>query len=117
MAAFLVIATPLRHLVRPFLPKPGDGPDEETRDKGWFKGLFIAKLQDGSEKRFKIFGSGDPGYKSTSKMVCESALTLAFSDDLPFGNEFGGVLTSAVGLGNPLISRLMKAGITFEELS
>ena len=65
----------------------------------------------------EIFGSGDPGYKSTSKMVCESALTLAFSDDLPFGDEFGGVLTSAVGLGNPLISRLMKAGITFEELS
>jgi short subunit dehydrogenase-like uncharacterized protein len=117
MAAFLVIATPLRRLVRPFLLKPGDGPDKETRDNGWFRGLFIAKLQDGNEKRFEIFGSGDPGYKSTSKMVCESALTLAFSDDLPFGDEFGGVLTSAVGLGNPLISRLMKAGITFEELS
>ena len=50
-------------------------------------------------------------------MVCESALTLAFSEDLPFGKEFGGVLTSAVGLGDPLISRLMKAGIKFEELS
>ena len=34
------------------------------------------------------------------KNGCESALTLAFSDDLPFGDEFGGVLTSAVGLGN-----------------
>ena len=117
MSAFLVIATPLRRLVRPFLPKPGEGPDKETRDNGWFKGLFVAKLQDGNEKRFEIFGSGDPGYKSTSKMVCESALTLAFSDDLPFGDEFGGVLTSAVGLGDPLISRLMKAGITFEDIS
>ena len=117
MSAFLVIATPLRHLVRPLLPKPGDGPDKEARDNGWFRGLFIAELEDGSEKRFEIYGSGDPGYKSTSKMVCEAALTLAFSDDLPFGNEFGGVLTSAVGLGDPLISRLMKAGITFEALS
>ena len=117
ISAFLVIATPLRRLVRPFLPKPGDGPDKETRDNGWFRGLFVAKLQDGEEKRFEIYGSGDPGYKSTSKMVCESALTLAFSDDLPFGDEFGGVLTSAVGLGNPLISRLMKAGITFKEFS
>ena len=117
ISAFLVIATPLRRLVRPFLPKPGDGPDKETRENGWFRGLFVAKLQDGEEKRFEIYGSGDPGYKSTSKMVCESALTLAFSDDLPFGDEFGGVLTSAVGLGNPLISRLMKAGITFEDLS
>ena len=117
ISAFLVIATPLRHLVRPFLPKPGDGPDKKTRDNGWFRGLFLAKLQNGDEKRFEIYGSGDPGYKSTSKMVCEAALTLAFSDDLPFGKEFGGVLTSAVGLGNPLISRLMRAGITFEELS
>ena len=117
ISAFLLIATPLRRLVRPFLPKPGDGPDKETRDNGWFRGLFVAKLQNGDEKRFEIYGSGDPGYKSTSKMVCESALTLAFSDDLPFGIEFGGVLTSAVGLGNPLISRLMKAGITFKELS
>jgi short subunit dehydrogenase-like uncharacterized protein len=50
-------------------------------------------------------------------MVCESALTLAFSEDLPFGEEFGGVLTSAVALGDPLISRLMKAGITFEEVT
>ena len=117
MSAFLVIATPLRYLVRPLLPKPGAGPDKEARDNGWFRGLFIAELEDGSEKRFEIYGSGDPGYKSTSKMVCEAALTLAFSDDLPFGNEFGGVLTSAVGLGDPLISRLMKAGITFEALS
>ena len=117
MSAFLVIATPLRHIVRPFLLKPGEGPDQETRDKGWFKGLFIAKREDGVEQRFEIFGSGDPGYKSTSKMVCESALTLAFSEDLPFGEEFGGVLTSAVALGDPLISRLMKAGITFEEVT
>ncbi len=109
MSAFLVIATPLRYLVRPLLPKPGDGPDKEARDNGWFRGLFIAELEDGSEKRFEIYGSGDPGYKSTSKMVCEAALTLAFSDDLPFGNEFGGVLTSAVGLGDPINQQINES--------
>ena len=31
MSAFLVIATPLRRLVRPFLLKPGEGPDKETQ--------------------------------------------------------------------------------------
>ena len=116
MSAFLVIATPLRRIVRPLLPKPGEGPSKEARDKGWFKGLFVVETEDGEERRFEIAGSGDPGYKSTSKMVCESALTLAFSEDLPFGEGFGGVLTSAVGLGEPLVSRLSKAGITFKEL-
>jgi short subunit dehydrogenase-like uncharacterized protein len=35
-------------------------------------------------------------------------------DDLPGGKEYGGILTSASGLGNPLISRLSKVGINFE---
>lgn len=64
-----------------------------------------------------MYGSGDPGYKSTAKMVCESALALARSDDLPGGNEYGGVLTSAVGLGDVLVKRLENAGIEFKVLS
>ena len=59
----------------------------------------------------------DPGYKSTSKLVCESALALARSDDLPGGNEYGGVLTSAVGLGEVLIDRLKNAEIEFKVLN
>ena len=63
-----------------------------------------------------MYGSGDPGYKSTAKLVCESALALARSSELPGGNEYGGVLTSAVGLGNVLIERLKKAEIEFKVL-
>ena len=46
--------------------------------------------------------------------MCESALVLAKSDNLPGGDQYGGVLTSAVGLGDELISRLKKAGIEFK---
>ena len=110
--AFLVISTPLRHLIRRFLPKPGDGPDKETRENGWFKGLFKVEAEDGEIKYFQIYGDGDPGYKATAQMVCESAITLAISDEL----VVGGVLTSAYGLGNPLLDRLIKSGIKFEEV-
>tara|TARA_Y100000591_G_scaffold166451_1_gene143589 strand:- start:6 stop:650 length:645 start_codon:yes stop_codon:yes gene_type:complete len=110
--AFLIISTPLRHIIRRFLPKPGEGPDEETRENGWFKGLFKVEAADGEIKYFQIYGEGDPGYKATAQMVCESAMTLAISDEL----ETGGVLTSAYGLGNPLLKRLIKSGIKFEEV-
>ena len=106
--AFLVISTPLRHLIRRFLPKPGDGPDKETRENGWFKGLFKVEAEDGEIKYFQIYGDGDPGYKATAQMVCESAITLAISDEL----VVGGVLTSAYGLGNPLLDRLITVSYT-----
>jgi len=113
LIALMIITSPLRHLVRPFLPKPGDGPSEEMRNKGWFRSTFIAEAEDGEQKICSVYGSGDPGYKSTSKLVCESALALARSDNLPRGDRYGGVLTSAVGLGDILIERLKKAGIEF----
>ena len=113
IGAFLIISTPLKHLVRRFLPKPGEGPSTEIQEKGWFKGVFIAEAEDGEKQVSTIYGDGDPGYKSTSKMVCESALTIALCNDLPGGENFGGFLTPASGLGQPLIERLKNAGIRF----
>jgi len=110
--AFLVISTPLSYIVRRFLPKPGEGPNKETRENGWFKGLFEVEAEDGEIKYFQIYGEGDPGYKATAQMVCESAMTLAISEEL----DSGGVLTSAYGLGNPLLERLINSGIKFEEI-
>ncbi len=64
---------------------------------------------------FHMHGKGDPGYKVTSKLVSECALCLIEdADSLPGGSEYGGVLTSAAGLGSSLVSRLSKAGIYFE---
>jgi len=117
LMAFLVISTPIKHLVRPFLPKPGEGPSQEQQDNGWFRSTFVAESEDGERKICTMYGSGDPGYKSTAKLVCESALALARSNDLPGGNEYGGVLTSAVGLGEVLIDRLKNAEIEFKVLN
>ena len=114
LMAFLVISTPIKHLVRRFLPKPGEGPSQEQQDNGWFRSTFVAFSEDGERKVCSMYGSGDPGYKSTAKLVCESAIALAQSNDLPGGNEYGGVLTSAVGLGEVLIDRLKNAGIEFK---
>ena len=115
--AFLVLATPLKRLVRPFLPKPGEGPSQETQDNGWFRATFVAYSDDNEKKICSMYGSGDPGYKSTAKLVCESALSLARSADLPGGSEYGGVLTSAVGLGDVLIERLSNKEIEFKVLN
>ena len=111
---FLIIASPLKGIVRRFLPKPGEGPSEDVQNNGWFRSTFIAEAEDGEKKICSIYGSGDPGYKSTSKLVCESALTLARSANLPGGDDYGGVLTSAAGLGEELINRLKEADIDFK---
>ena len=111
----LVLLSPLKRLVKPFLPKPGEGPSETVQENGWFDCKFIAESEDGMKSVFNMHGKGDPGYKVTSKLVSECALCLIEdADSLPGGSEYGGVLTSASGLGQPLISRLKKVGITFK---
>ena len=111
----LILSTPIRKLVRPLLPKPGEGPSEETMENGFIDSFFTAELDNGEKKLFRVHGKGDPGYKVTSKFVCESALTLVKDrENLPGGNEYGGVLTPASGLGQPLIDRLSSNGVHFD---
>ena len=111
----LVLLSPLKRLVKPFLPKPGEGPSEVVQENGWFDCKFIAESEDGTKSVFNMHGKGDPGYKVTSKLVSECALCLIEDiEELPGGRGYGGVLTSASGLGHSLISRLTKAGIDFK---
>ena len=111
----LILSTPLRKLVRPLLPKPGEGPSKETMENGFFDSFFSAEVGSGEKKLFRVHGKGDPGYKVTSKFVCESALTLIKErEKLPGGQGYGGVLTPASGLGQPLIDRLSSNGVNFE---
>jgi short subunit dehydrogenase-like uncharacterized protein len=110
----LILLSPLKRLVKPFLPKPGEGPSEEVQENGWFDCKFIVETEDGLKLVFNMNGKGDPGYKVTSKLVSECALCLVEdAESLPGGLEYGGVLTSASGLGHSLISRLSKVGINF----
>jgi short subunit dehydrogenase-like uncharacterized protein len=89
------------------LKDPGQGPSEEQRRKSWFK---IAFLGEGGGRRVRCeVSGGDPGYGETSKMLAESALSLAF-DDLP---EVAGVITPVQAFGDALLARLVRAGIVF----
>ena len=118
LALGLIIVSPLRKLLRGFFRKPGEGPSQEAMDSGFFKSRFLIETQDGF-RAFSMSSSGDPGYKMTSRMACESALCLAVENpaSLPGGEGFGGLLTPSVGLGNVLISRLKNIGVSFKEIS
>ncbi|KUM78085.1 saccharopine dehydrogenase NADP-binding domain-containing protein [Streptomyces sp. ISL-22] len=87
--------------------KPGDGPSPQKRAKSWFSVRFVG--EGGGRRVFTEVAGGDPGYDETAKMFAESALSLAF-DDLP---PTAGQVTTAVAMGDALIERLRRAGITF----
>ncbi|GAA2964633.1 saccharopine dehydrogenase family protein [Actinokineospora diospyrosa] len=89
----------------------GEGPTEAQRERSWFKATFIGT---GGDRRVhtEITG-GDPGYGETSKMLAESALSLAF-DALP---PTAGQVTTATAMGTALIDRLVAAGIEFRTVS
>jgi short subunit dehydrogenase-like uncharacterized protein len=96
----------LRELLQKRAPQPGQGPDEKTRTRGHWKVRFIA---DDTPFYVAADPAGDPGYGSTSKMLGESALCLAFDKlDSP-----GGVLTPSFAMGEHLVDRLRSAGLTF----
>jgi short subunit dehydrogenase-like uncharacterized protein len=95
------------------LKDPGDGPTPEQREKAWFKVRFIGQAgeagEGGNSRVITEVAGGDPGYGETSKMLAETALSLA-RDDLP---DTAGQVTTAVALGQTLIDRLSAAGISF----
>lgn len=101
-----------RKLLQKFvLPEPGEGPDKEMQQKGFFNLLQIGVLPDGSHLKSRITGDQDPGYGSTSKMLSECAVCLA-KDDIDVG---GGVWTPASSMARPLLKRLRQdAGLTFD---
>ena len=110
----LMIVSPISNLFRKLFTKPGNGPDKKTRDEGWFESIFVVKTETGNKYKFRLFGDGDPGYKSTAKLICESALCIALNFDQITKNNSGGVLTTASGLGETLVNRLKNADILFE---
>jgi short subunit dehydrogenase-like uncharacterized protein len=116
LGAFMVLASfkTTRGLLERFvLPKPGDGPNKEQRENGFFNLRQYGVLSDGRIIKTRITGDRDPGYGSTSKMLSESAICLA-QDELASG---GGVLTPASAMGDALLRRLRaKAGLSFEIL-
>jgi short subunit dehydrogenase-like uncharacterized protein len=89
----------------------GDGPSPAERARSWFEVTMLARAQSGTEVRAVVRGK-DPGYDETAKMISEAALCLA--RDRARLPDVRGVLTTAVAMGDTLIERLQRAGITFE---
>lgn len=87
--------------------EPGQGPDEERRERSWFSVRFVG--EGGGRRVFTEVSGGDPGYGETAKILAESAVCLAL-DELP---ETSGQVTTAVAMGDALLERLTAAGLRF----
>jgi short subunit dehydrogenase-like uncharacterized protein len=105
--------SPVRDVVARLLPQPGEGPDREARERGFFELQLFGEGEgaDGGilQLRARVVGHSDPGYGETAKMLGESALCLAF-DEL---DSAAGVSTPAAAMGDALLSRLRAVGMTF----
>jgi len=114
-AAMLIGVTSVgRKLLGVFLPAQGEGPKVDPKDPGFYHIQFNAQADDGQAFVTTVFGDGDPGYGSTSKMLAESAVCLAL-DNLQTG---GGFWTPASALGDAYLTRLQSnAGLSFTVIS
>eukprot|EP01041_Mallomonas_annulata_P001382 gene1382-2659_t len=117
LAGLLLVFPPTRSIIKKLVPQPGSGPDEKARDQGFFKMLFWGKGRgENDAEDTVIYGGldapgGDPGYKLTSMMVCESALCIA-RDESSLPTHYG-VITPSTAFGNVLLNRLNRAGMKF----
>ena len=105
--AFAMKRPRLRELIAKRVPQPGDGPSQHDRDRGHWKVRFVA--EHGSDVLiYTASDRADPGYGSTAKMLGESALCLALD---PLGPP--GISTPSVAMGQRLLDRLRRTGLTF----
>ncbi len=102
-----------RPLLARALPKPGEGPTEARRTRGFFKIAIYGTVEGDTSPRYisRVTGKGDPGYGATARMLTESALHLVATAE---GERRGGVHTPASALGLQVIDRLRAADIGFE---
>jgi len=97
-----------RWIIKPLLPKPGEGPSEKAMNEGSVECEFIGTAKSGVRVRGVLKGQGDAGNRFTVKCLCESAFVLALPDKAHSAEKpsFGGVLTPVTGLGDELTVRL-----------
>ena len=101
---------PTRSIIDRILPKPGQGPSEQTRRAGHFTVDLFTTTTTGARYTARINANGDPGYAATAVMIGEAALALAL-DHTALPASDGGVLTPATGIGDALVRRLRAAGV------
>jgi short subunit dehydrogenase-like uncharacterized protein len=101
-----------RQLIERVLPKPGTGPSEKARERGYYKAETYSTTSTGARYVARIAQQGDPGYKATSVLLGESGLALALDRDRL--SDLRGVLTPAAAMGDALLARLPSAGVTLD---
>lgn len=107
--------SPVRRLARAVAPAPGQGPSEQSMNRGSFRCELVGTGDAGAKVRVRVADQGDPGNRATTKMVCTAALTLLQDPEaLSGGLQGGGVLTPASGLGQVFVERLRAAGMMLE---
>ena len=101
-----------RRLVERVAPKPGTGPSQDVRERGFYRAETYTTTTTGARYVATISQHGDPGYQATSVMLGESGLALALDRDaLP---PIYGVLTPAAAMGDALLARFPEAGISLD---
>lgn len=99
-----------RGLVERVMPKPGTGPGEAARERGYYKVETYTTTTTGARYVATMAQRGDPGYQATSVLLGESGLALATDRDRL--SDLRGVLTPAAAMGDALLARLPSAGVS-----
>ena len=97
---------PARRWLAAKLPQ-GTGPSDDVRAKAAFTVDYVA-TGDGRSIHTRITGP-DP-YDVTAAFAAETALSLLFDDNPPASGQ----VTTAAAVGDALLARIQKAGMTFE---
>jgi short subunit dehydrogenase-like uncharacterized protein len=99
-------------LVERVVPKPGSGPSEATRERGYYRTETYTTTTTGARYVARMAQEGDPGYKATSVLLGECGLALALDRDKLSGLR--GVLTPAAAMGDALLARFPGAGVSLQ---
>ncbi|SOX55125.1 enoyl-ACP reductase [Mycobacterium ahvazicum] len=97
-------------LVDRITPKPGTGPSEKARDRGYYRLETYTTTTRGARYVARMEQRGDPGYKATAVLLGECGLALALDRDKL--TDLRGVLTPAAAMGDVLLTRLPAAGVS-----
>lgn len=101
-----------RRLVERVLPKPGTGPSEKARERGFYRIETYTTTATGARYVARMEQRGDPGYKATAVLLGQCGLALALDRDKLSGLH--GVLTPATAMGDALLARFPAAGVSLQ---
>ncbi|MGE0173370.1 MAG: trans-acting enoyl reductase family protein [Oligoflexales bacterium] len=99
-----------RSLLRYIGPKPGEGPSDESRKNGFFRGQLICRSRSLCKLIVHMECDGDPGNTVTVALASESARLAAEGAFMP---NIKGFVTPTIAFGDRLTTQLEKAGFRF----